>query len=474
MNVESASLGVLILAAGKGIRMHSDKPKVLQLLLEEPIVYYPLKAASDAGIENIAILVGHRGDMVDAYIRKEWPGVQVIWQDEQLGTGHAVMVAEHWWERFEHVLVVSGDVPLVRSSTLADLVEKHLKLKPQCSFISFLMDDPSGYGRVVRLADGAVRIIEDKDAVEEELLIQEINSGVYLFETGALSAVIRKLGRNNAIGEYNLTDAITMIGETEGDVNIAICEDQSELLGVNTPNDLAATAEVLNRRIVSKHMLNGLKCMDPRSTWIGPRVELEPDVFIEPGAQIWGKSHVSCGARVGVYSTLRNVNIGEGSIVYGPSVVSDTQIGRDVEIGPFACMRGDAEITDRARVGRFVEIKHSVVGNDARVPHLSYIGDAAIGERTNIGAGTITCNYDGENKHRTSIGAGCFVGSDTMFVAPVSMGDDSSTAAGSIVTRDVPEGAIAIARARQINIDNWRARKGLNPKNAEKKDDEEN
>ncbi|MDR3321586.1 MAG: bifunctional UDP-N-acetylglucosamine diphosphorylase/glucosamine-1-phosphate N-acetyltransferase GlmU [Synergistaceae bacterium] len=472
MNVESASLGVLILAAGKGIRMHSEKPKVLQLLLEEPIVYYPLRAVEDAGIENIAVLVGHRGEMVDSYLRREWPEVQVIWQDEQLGTGHAVMVAEHWWKRFEHVLVISGDVPLVRSKTLGDLVEKHLRVKPQCSFISFLMDDPSGYGRVVRLADGAVRIIEDKDAVEEELLIQEINSGVYLFETGALSAVIRKLSRNNTLGEYNLTDAITMIGETEGDVDIVICDDQSELLGVNTPNDLAATAEVLNRRIVSWHMMNGLKCMDPRSTWIGPRVELEPDVFIEPGAQIWGKSRVSCGARVGAYSTLRNVNIGEGAVVYGPSVVSDTEIGRDVEIGPFACTRGEAEIMAGAKVGRFVEIKHGVIRNDAKVPHLSYIGDADVGERTNIGAGTVTCNYDGENKHRTIIGAGCFVGSDTMFVAPVSMGDNASTAAGSVITRDVPEGAIAIARARQTNIDNWSERKCI--KRAGTQDDEEN
>jgi bifunctional UDP-N-acetylglucosamine pyrophosphorylase/glucosamine-1-phosphate N-acetyltransferase len=471
MNVESASLGVLILAAGKGIRMHSDKPKVLQPLLEEPIVYYPLRAVDEAGIENIAVLVGHRGEMVDAYLRREWPDVHVIWQDEQLGTGHAVMVAEPWWKRFEHVLVISGDVPLVRSTTLADLVEKHLRARPQCSFISFLMDDPSGYGRVVRLADGAVRIIEDKDAVEEELLIQEINSGVYLFETSALTAVIRKLNRNNTLGEYNLTDAITMIGETEGDVNIVICDDQSELLGVNTPNDLAATAEVLNRRIVSGHMMNGLKCMDPRSTWIGPRVELEPDVFIEPGAQIWGKSRVSRGARVGAYSTLRNVSIGEGAVVYGPSVVSDTKIGRCVEVGPFACMRGEAEIMDGAKVGRFVEIKHGVIRNDAKVPHLSYIGDADVGERTNIGAGTITCNYDGENKHRTSIGSGCFVGSDTMFVAPVSMGDNASTAAGSVITKDVPDGAIAIARSRQMNIDNWSERRTIKRSGA--KDDGE-
>jgi bifunctional UDP-N-acetylglucosamine pyrophosphorylase/glucosamine-1-phosphate N-acetyltransferase len=309
MNVESESLGVLILAAGKGIRMHSDRPKILQSLLEEPVVYYPLKAVEDAGLKNIALLVGYKGELVEAYLEKEWPHVGVIWQKEQLGTGHAVKVAEEWWRRFKHVMVISGDVPQVKPDTLSDLVEKHLRTKPQCSFVSFLMDDPSGYGRVVRLADGVVRIIEDKDAVEEELSIHEINSGVYLFETDSLSAVIEKIGRNNILGEYNLTDAVTLIGETEGDVNIVVCEDRSELLGVNTPNDLAATAEVLNRSIVSGHMLNGLKCMDPRSTWIGPRVEIGADGFIEPGVQIWGDSRIASGVRVGAYSVLRNVRI---------------------------------------------------------------------------------------------------------------------------------------------------------------------
>ncbi|MDR1943221.1 MAG: bifunctional UDP-N-acetylglucosamine diphosphorylase/glucosamine-1-phosphate N-acetyltransferase GlmU [Synergistaceae bacterium] len=464
MKVETESLCVLILAAGKGVRMHSDRPKVLQPLLEEPVVYYPLKAVESAGLNNIALLVGHRGELVEAYLKKEWPDVDVVWQKDQLGTGHAVSVAEDWWKRFEHVMVISGDVPLVKASTLSDLVEKHLRIKPQCSFISFLRDDPSGYGRIVRLADGAVRIIEDRDAVEEELLIHEINSGVYVFETESLSAVIKKIGRNNTLGEYYLTDAVTLIGETEGDVNVVMCDDQFELLGVNTPNDLAVTAQALNMRIVSDHMLGGLKCMDPRSTWIGPRVEIAPDVFIEPGVQIWGKSHIASGARVGAYSTLRNVKIGGGSTVHGPSVVCDARIGDKAEVGPFAFIRGDAEIGDGAKVGRFVEIKKSVIGTDSKVPHLSYIGDAEIGEGTNIGAGTITCNYDGERKNRTTIGSGCLVGSDTMFVAPVSVGDNSATAAGSVITKDVPDRTLAIARSRQTNIDNWSLRKNVDDK----------
>ncbi|MDR1514550.1 MAG: bifunctional UDP-N-acetylglucosamine diphosphorylase/glucosamine-1-phosphate N-acetyltransferase GlmU [Synergistaceae bacterium] len=472
MNTELGSFAVLILAAGRGARMHSRKPKVLQPLLEEPVVYYPLKAVRDAGLKNISLLVGFGGEQVEAYLGKEWPQVGVIWQKEQLGTAHAVKAAQEWWRKFEHVMVLSGDVPLIQAGTLSDLVDKHLRAASQCSFISFLMDDPSGYSRVVRRADGAVRIIEDKDAVEEELAIHEINSGVYIFDTESLSAVIEKIGWANALGEYNITEAVALIGETEGDVNIVVCDDRSELLGVNTPNDLAATAEVLNRRIISWHMRNGLKCMDPRTTWVGPRVELGPDVFIEPGAQIWGKSAIASGVRIGAYSVLRDVTIDQDAVVLGPSVISNSHIGKNAEIGPFAALRGETEVCDSAKVGRFVEVKKSRIGTGSKVPHLSYIGDAVIGEETNIGAGTITCNYDGQNKHRTTIGARCFVGSDTMFVAPVSMGDEAHTAAGSVITKDVPEGALAISRARQDNVANWSGRVKIEGK--EKKGIEEN
>ena len=472
MDTELDSFAVLILAAGRGARMHSGKPKVLQSLLEEPVVYYPLKAVQDAGLKNVSAVVGHGGGQVETYLKREWPHVGVIWQGEQLGTAHAVMAARQWWEGFEHVMVVSGDVPLIQAGTLSDLAGKHLRAAPKCSFISFLLDDPSGYGRVVRLADGGVRIIEDRDAIEEELEIHEINSGVYIFDTESLSAVIEKINRDNTLGEYKITDAVALIGETEGDVNIVVSDDRSELLGVNTPNDLAVTAEILNWRIISGHMRNGLKCMDPRTTWIGPRVCLEPDVFVEPGVQIWGKSSIASGARIGAYSLLRNVTVGPGAVLFGPSVASDSDIGGGAEVGPFAVLRVEAVVSDSAKVGRFVEVKKSRIGVGAKVPHLSYIGDATIGEETNIGAGTITCNYNGKNKSRTAIGDRCFVGSDTMFVAPVSMGDDAHTAAGSVVTKDVPPGALAISRARQDNIANWSARLKIDGK--EKKDDEGN
>lgn len=465
MKEKSQSLGVLLLAAGKGTRMYGNKPKVLESLLEEPVIYYPIEAVKAAGFTSVAVVVGHQGEMVESLVKREWPGVEVIWQHEQLGTGHAVKVAEDWWKQFDSVMVLNADVPLVRPQTIADLYEKHIKMRHQCTFMSFMLDDPSGYGRVARLADGGVRIIEDRDAVEEERLIREINAGVYMFNRNALAGVINSLGCGNEQNEYYLTDTISLIGETEGRVDVLLCEDPCELLGVNTPLDLAQTAGALNRRIVRGHMSAGLKCLDPATTWIGPRVEIEPDVFLEPGVQIWGRTSISSGARVGAHSTLRRVRLGRGAVVHGPSALSDAVIGEGAEIGPFAFLRDGVEMKDASKAGRFVEIKKSLIGEGAKVPHLSYIGDASIGAGTNIGAGTVTCNYDGREKHRTVIGEGCFVGSDTMFVAPVEMGSNASTAAGSIITKDIPDCALGIARARQTNIDNWYERKSVGGKN---------
>jgi bifunctional UDP-N-acetylglucosamine pyrophosphorylase/glucosamine-1-phosphate N-acetyltransferase len=454
-------MGILILAAGRGVRMHSGRPKALQPLLEEPVVYYPIKAAVDAGFRNIAVLAGYKGEAVADYIGREWPEVEVIWQREQLGTGHAVRSAEDWWKRFDDVLVMSGDVPLVRPGTLSEMAEKYLGSRLGCAMVSVMADDPSGYGRVVRLADGGVRIVEEADASEEELTTNEINGGLYLFNTRALSAVINQLTSDNALGEYHVTDTVHLIGDTEGDVCVIICDDREELVGVNTPGDLAKAAGVLRKRIIDGHMNNGVKCMDPRTTWIGPSVEMGPDVILEPGVQIWGKSLVSEGCRVGAWSTLRGVRMDAGASVLGPSVISDAVIGEGAEAGPFAFVRGGAVLEAGAKVGRFVEVKNCTLGEGVKALHLSYLGDATIGRGTNIGAGTVTCNYDGVNKNATVIGEDCFVGSDTMFVAPVAMGDRATTAAGSVITKDIPAGALGIARERQENVDGWRDRKSI-------------
>jgi bifunctional UDP-N-acetylglucosamine pyrophosphorylase/glucosamine-1-phosphate N-acetyltransferase len=439
--------------------MHSGRPKVLQSLLEEPVVYYPLRAAADAGFGNIAVLAGYKGELVEDYIKREWPGVEVIWQREQLGTGHAVKSAEHWWKRFDNLLVLSGDVPLVRHETLSEMAAKYNGSSLSCAIMSFIADDPSGYGRIVRLADGGVRIVEESDASEEERPTKEVNAGVYLFDTAALSEVITQLTSDNSLGEYYLTDTVQMIGDTEGDVCVITCDDSEELVGVNTPSDLAMASGVLRKRITDAHMKNGVKCMDPATTWIGPRVEMEPDVILEPGVQIWGKSRVSDGCRVGAWSTLRGVSMGADSRVLGPSVLSDSVIGEGAEVGPFAFLRDGVMMEAGARVGRFVEVKNSRIGEGVKALHLSYIGDASVGRGTNIGAGTVTCNYDGRKKNHTHIGEDCFVGSDTMFVAPVRMGDGAATAAGSVITRDVPDGSLGIARERQTNLDGWREKR---------------
>lgn len=437
--------------------MHSDKPKVLQLLLEEPVLYYILDSVRKAGFKNVAVLVGHRGDMVEAYLRQEWPDVGIVWQKEQLGTGHAVKVAQDWWGAYKNVMVLNGDVPLVRPETLVRLSEMHVRRGAQCSLVSVNIDDPTGYGRIVRLADGGVRIVEQKEAIEDELEIHEINAGVYIFETKALATVAEQLTTNNEQHEYYITDAVHLIGDTEGEVSIMMEDDESELRGVNTPYDLAVTGRTLKRRIMRELMIGGLKCVDPRTTWIGPRVSFDEDVTVEPGVQIWGRCTIGARTNIGAHSTIRNSRIGSDCMIWGPCVIADSELEDGVEAGPFAFLRQGALMKERARAGRFVEIKNSSIGEDAKVPHLSYIGDAQVGNGTNIGAGTITCNYDGELKHRTVIGDGCFIGSDTMFVAPVEIGDGAATAAGSVITEDVPAHSLGVARSRQSNVEGWSA-----------------
>ncbi|MCL2684577.1 MAG: bifunctional UDP-N-acetylglucosamine diphosphorylase/glucosamine-1-phosphate N-acetyltransferase GlmU, partial [Synergistaceae bacterium] len=396
-----------------------------------------------------------KGELVEEYIKREWPEVEILWQREQLGTGHAVKSAEYWWKQFDDVLVLSGDVPMVRPETLSAMVNRYRSSCLGVAMISFVPKDPSGYGRVVRLADGGVRIVEERDASMEELKTRESNAGVYLFNTRALSAIIDQLTKDNASSEYYITDAVQLIGETEGDVCVIICDDRAELVGVNTPNDLAMASGVLKKRILDGHMKNGLKCMDPQTTWIGPRVVLEPDVTVEPGVQLWGKSHVSDGCRVGAWSSLRGVRMEPDSKIFGPSVISDTVIGEGGEVGPFAFVRNNVVMKADSKVGRFVEVKNCTLGEGVKAMHLSYLGDATIGSGTNIGAGTVTCNYDGVSKNITKIGEDCFVGSDTMFVAPVSIGDRATTAAGSVITKNIPDGALGIARERQTNVDGW-------------------
>ncbi|MCE5201558.1 MAG: bifunctional UDP-N-acetylglucosamine diphosphorylase/glucosamine-1-phosphate N-acetyltransferase GlmU [Synergistaceae bacterium] len=448
---------VLVLAAGKGTRMYSKTPKVLQSMLEEPLLYYPLSAITKSGFNDIAVMVGFSGETVEAWLSQVFPDVKVLWQKEQLGTGHAAKLAQNWWSEYENVMILPGDTPLITSDTIRIFAEKHIS-GGGCSFLSFELENPYGYGRVIREGT-TVRIVEQNDASDEEKKCREVNSGMYIFNTGILASVIDKIQCENIQKEYYLPDALLLIQNAGGSVDAVKVEDPSEFLGVNDPRQLAEAAAVMRGRILDRWMLSGVKCMDPLSTWIGPKAVLAEDVIIEPSVQIWGTSYIGAGSRIGSFTTLRDAELEENVTIVGSVRIKGSKIGRDSSVGPFVFIRDKAVLADDVHVGRFVEIKNSTVSSGAKVPHLSYIGDAEIGRKTNIGAGTITCNYDGEKKNRTIIGDNCFIGSDTMLVAPVVVGSNSTTAAGSVITEDVPEGALGVARARQKNIEGWYLRK---------------
>jgi bifunctional UDP-N-acetylglucosamine pyrophosphorylase/glucosamine-1-phosphate N-acetyltransferase len=443
--------------------MKSELPKVLHPLLEKPLLGCLLKTVlrSDGLEPAAAVLVGYKGEQVRDYLRSSFPSVEVLRQDEQLGTGHAVQVSRGWWERFDHVLTLNGDLPLLTARTLRALEDAHFGANAACSLLSFVTPNPDGYGRIIRSASGAISIVEHKDAAPEQRLVREVNAGCYLFETKALSRVIGRLKNDNAQGEYYLPDVVGLMNG-EGMKTQAIAAEERELLGVNTQAELAKAAAAVRDSLVLAWMERGVRITDPSAIWIGPDAEFGPDVSLMPGAQVWGNSVVGEGSVIGPYCVLRNAKLGRRVRLIANVIVEDSELCDDAKAGPFAYIREGSLLKKRAFAGKFVELKKTSVGEGSKVPHLSYLGDAVLGEDVNIGAGSVTCNYDGKNKFPTKIGDRCFVGSDTMMVAPVTLGDDSMTAAGSTITADVPEGALGVGRARQRNIENWaRKRKAL-------------
>lgn len=451
------SIAALVLAAGKGTRMKSDLPKVLLPLLEEPVLCYPLLALRSAGVGDVGVVVGHHGEDVADYLREEFPGSAVIWQKQQLGTGHAVKTGQAWWENYEHVLVTPGDVPLLTENAITHLVQAHLEASADCTFLSLFPADPKGYGRVIREEEN-IRIVEERDATPREREVGEVNSGIYVFRTALLAAVLEDLGCGNSQGEYYLTDVLELIGKRSGRVCAIPWEEPDTLSGVNDPLQLAAAGRVLRDRILCRHLMNGVKALDPATIWIGPRVVLEEDVWLEASIQIWGNSSIGRGSRIGSCCHLCDAILGEDTELEGHVRIRGSRLEKGAKAGPFTYIRDGAVLEEGAFAGRFVEIKKSRIGMGSKVPHLSYMGDATVGRDSNIGAGTITCNYDGEKKNPTIVGDNCFIGSDTMLVAPVRVGDGALTGAGSTITHDVPEGALAVARSKQRNIENWRKR----------------
>ncbi|MDE3070292.1 MAG: bifunctional UDP-N-acetylglucosamine diphosphorylase/glucosamine-1-phosphate N-acetyltransferase GlmU [Acidobacteriota bacterium] len=451
------SFTTLILAAGAGTRMRSRVPKVLHDLCGRPLVLWPVHAALDAGSERVVVVDGP-ARALEAVMP---PDVELVVQPEANGTGGAVLAATDTIERTRPVLVLSGDVPLVSAAVITDLVRRHAEGGTQATMLTTSLADPSGYGRVVRDADGFVaRVAETKaagDASEAELAIMEVNTGIYVFDPNALLDALPRLSDGNAQRELYLPQALELIRAGGGRVGAHATADVRAVLGVNDRVQLARVRSLARQEINERHMLAGVGVVDPSSTFIDAGVEIGEDATIEPATRLLGTTTVGRGASVGPNTTAIDSRIGARAEVRA-SWLQEATVGEAATVGPFAYLRPGTMLGERSKAGAFVEVKNSTLGRAAKVPHLSYIGDAEIGEEANLGAATITANYDGRRKHRTRVGDRVRAGVDTTFVAPVTVGDDAYTAAGSVITGDVPPGALAVARSRQHNVEGYAER----------------
>jgi bifunctional UDP-N-acetylglucosamine pyrophosphorylase / glucosamine-1-phosphate N-acetyltransferase len=453
----SDQITAVILAAGAGTRMKSARAKVLHQIAGRPLVGHALEAVQGLGATQVVVVVGHQHEHVGDAVTALDPDVIQVVQHEQNGTGHAVRVALEALSEppMGTVLVTYADVPLLTTETLSDVLATHRAQNNSVTILTAELDDPTGYGRIVRDDSGAVLAIrEHKDASEIERALREVNSGIVAVDAAFLTQALGGLEATNAQGELYLTDIVEAATARNLPVGAHVLEDVWQTQGVNDRVQLAAVGHELNRRILEHWMREGVTVVDPASTWIDSAVELAADVTILPGTQLLGATSVAEGATVGPDTTLRNVEVGEQAEVVRTHG-SDAVIGSFASVGPFAYLRPGAVIDTAAKVGTYVEVKNSHIGAGAKVPHLSYIGDADIGEHTNIGAGAITANYDGQNKHRTEIGKHVKIGCDNVFVAPVRVGDGAYTGAGTIVRFDVPAGSLAVPEAGQRTIENW-------------------
>jgi bifunctional UDP-N-acetylglucosamine pyrophosphorylase/glucosamine-1-phosphate N-acetyltransferase len=448
---------VLILAAGEGTRMRSDLPKVLHPICGRPMIGWPIRAAQEAGSGRIVVVDGPK-----RRLEGQLPeGVEVAIQEEPNGTGDAVRSAATHIGADDTVLILMGDVPLITAEAISALAQAHEDSGAAATMATMELEDPTGYGRVVRASDGSVeRVVETKtagDATPEEEAIREVNTGIYAFAGGDLVDALGRLTADNAQGELYLPDVLPLLRADGKLVGAHTVTDHSLTLGVNNRVDLARVRELAQARIHREHGLAGVTIVDPRSTIVEAGVEIGRDTVVEPGTFLRGTTRIGERCAIGPLTTLIDTAVGDETRVVH-SYLQEAELGAGVSVGPFAYLRPGARLHDRAKAGTFVEIKNSEVGEGTKVPHLSYIGDADVGPGSNLGAGTITANYDGATKHRTTIGSGVRVSVHTSFVAPVTVGDGAYTGAGSVITDDVPPDALGIARARQRNVENYAER----------------
>jgi bifunctional UDP-N-acetylglucosamine pyrophosphorylase / glucosamine-1-phosphate N-acetyltransferase len=455
------NFSVLILAAGKATRFKSELPKVLHRLAGRPLGEYVLRAAQAAKPHSVYMVVGHEAEQVSLEFAQ--PGLTFIEQKQQLGTGHALVVAKHEIEKCPSaaLIVLVGDVPLLRASTLAALVDAHAEAGATATILSTLAEDPTGYGRIIRhsgkgRAGGSVEaIVEEKVATPEQRKINEISSGIICFSRADLLAHLGELSADNVQKEYLLTDLIGIFIQHQKKVAAFQAEDSREVLGVNDRLDLARIEKVMRLEKAESLARDGVTIVDPGNTYIDDEVEVGRDTTIEPGVSLLGLTRVGSGCLLRPYSTITDSILGDRVTVRPCCVITESQIASDVLVGPFAHLRDGAVVEPEARIGNFVEVKKSRIGAGSKASHLTYLGDASIGERVNIGAGTVTCNYDGEKKHPTTIESGAFIGSGSMLVAPVRIGQGSLVAAGSTITQDVPPESLALGRAQQVTKEGW-------------------
>ena len=454
--VSHRPFAVIILAAGEGTRMKSATPKVLHQVAGRSLLGHVVEAAAHVEPEHVVVVVGHGREQVTEHLAEVAPWVFTVVQEERLGTGHAVRVAlEDLIARGARpegsIVVLTGDTPLLPGASLDSLLAAHAGA---CTVLTARLTDPAGYGRIVRSGDVVTAIVEERDATDEQRAINEINSGMYVFDATALGERIGRLETDNAQGEEYLTDIVGMLTADGLVVNAHIAADSDDIRGVTDRVQLAQAAAIMRDRINHRWMRDGVTMADPASVWIDVDVEIEADVTLLPNTVLQGPTAIATGARVGPGTTLITCEVGAGAEVIH-TWAQLAVIGDGATVGPFTYLRPGARLGAGAKAGAYVEIKNSEVGDGAKVPHLSYVGDAQIGEGTNIGAATVFVNYDGQDKHRTVVGRDVRIGSDSMLVAPVEIGDGAYTAAGSVITEDVPPGAMAVGRAKQRNIEGW-------------------
>lgn len=448
------NLKVVILAAGQGTRMKSDVPKVLHRVLDKTMVGYVIEASRDAGADDICVVVGHQSAMVKNTIKDLYDDINFAVQKEQLGTGHAVMQAGDFIKD-GNILVLCGDTPLITADTIKKLCDVHEQNNNSVTVVSMVVDNPTGYGRIIRDNDSFSKIVEQKDANADELKVNEVNSGVYIFKADALNKAFESLSNDNSQGEYYLTDTLEIIKNSGENVGIMVAEDADEFMGVNSKLNLADAIKAMKRRINTYHMLNGVTITDPDNTYIGKDVKIAHDTIIYPGCMFEGKTVVGKSCIIGPNSRLVSAVV-DDCVTIQSSVLMDCKVKSFTTVGPFAYIRPNSVIGEHVRIGDFVEIKNSNIDDGTKVSHLTYVGDSDVGKCVNFGCGTVTVNYDGKVKNRCKIGDSVFIGCNTNLIAPVEIADRAYTAAGSTITKNVPEDSLAIARTRQENKDGWR------------------